>query len=379
MKCLEVKTFQGLDGLQQVAAQWDSLEQRSNDHHDCSVESVIAYVNQFGDPDKFLASLVYDGNRLIAAIPTQTEKTLRVFSTAKNLASHWFPGRSGILDPQYHASELAGHLLHGLEKAGISALELDWLHNESQFATAVSEWAKQRGLAKSRALRFESGITLLANSWEAFQESWSKNRKRFLRRAENRLAEQGDLYLVCAHDQDADRVDEYWDTCLKIEHGSWKGDQQSSLLTNPAANRYFRELVRSWHSRNRLQLYILKVNGRPIAFDLGYVKNGVAMSLKISYLADYAPYSPGHVLNAQVIRQMIAEGQIQSIDTVGELTAANRKWCETSYRCEKLELALPGWMNHSRVQIKDWMRTLKRTAKSFQGGQYSSSDSEATP
>lgn len=358
----KIKTIRGVESLRAYQSVWDQLEGRSPDHQDMSYDSLRSFCKYFDAENRLVSSLVFDNEKLIAALPVASSRQLGVFAVARNLSNEWFPGRSGLLDPDYDATSCVRYLLKGLQQAGISSLELDWQNSESGFAKSLRDWAEQQSCAMNEVSKFSCGWIQLADSWDAFIGDWSKNRRKFIRRSEERLAAEGPLYTVCVHDRPIEDLDRYLETCLSIEDRSWKGKQQSSLLQNPGALKHYRELVHQWHRDGRLQLYILKSNGRPIAFDLGYLKNRIANSIKISYLDDYARFSPGHVLNAMVIREMIRAGNVDRIDTLGELNEANRKWAQSSYDCTKLEIALPGWINQSRVQIKDWMRTLKRTA-----------------
>lgn len=363
MNCWEIKTVCGRERLEPYREAWNRLERRSQDHQEASYEAIHSYVGNLHRDNQLIVSMVFDGPRLVAALPVQRVMSLGMFATARNLACEWFPGRTGLLDPEYDPIDLTGHLLAGLQQQRLSTLELDWLHSGSLFGNAVRKWASQQGWQTSMTEKFPAGEIRLKADWESFIAGWSRNRKKFLRRAEAGLAKLGPLYLVSAHHQSSEEVDRYVDACLKIEDGSWKGAQATSLLKNPFARNHFRDLIQQWHATGRLQLYLLKSNGRPIAFDLGYCKHRVATSLKISYLADYARYSPGHVLSGMVIREMMHQRTCDQVDTVGELTEANRKWCADQYTCGKLEVALPGWFNQSRVQWKDWMRTIRQTAK----------------
>lgn len=358
----ETKIYHGLSGLASIADELNRLDRSSAERYDCSSRIIESYVRSFASEELFSIATVWENGKLLAALPYLAQRHLGVFQIARNLSNEWIPGRFAILEPNANTEDLIDKLLAGLATEGISSLEADFVTDDSHSVNHFLSWATKHRASANVIPKFQCGRIHLQKDWEQFTKGWSKNRRKFVRRNERKLNEEGPLYLVAAHRSDSKTVEAYFDECLKIEDRCWKGDAATSLLKNENALSCFRDSMKSWHQSGRLQLYLLKCNGRPIAFDFGYIKNRIASSIKISYLDNYAQFSPGHVLNALVVREMMADGSVDWIDTLGTLTCANQKWCQSSYQCQKVEIALPGLLNNSRVQIRDWMRTIKHVA-----------------
>jgi len=347
----------------QLQADWDALYEDAGQHQATARHAIVqAYLKTFGQDRPFEIACLREATarRLVAVLPLQTSRYLRWLTIAQNLANEWSPGLSGLLAADHDPADLVAGLMRGLAENGRTVLQLDWLSSESPFVQELRRLAACHKVLISSSSRFEVGKTMLAESWEVFTQDWSKKRRRFIRRATGQMQDLGEIRLICAHCQSAAEVREIWRQCVAIEAESWKGRAGTGIANHPAANDYFRQLVDTLHASGELRLYLLELAGRPIAYDLGYLHRRVATSLKVSYLPEFADYSPGHVLNSLVVQHMIDSGDVDWIDTVGELNDANAKWCSASYTCLKLELSLEGWLGRTLVGARDWMRTVKR-------------------
>ncbi len=68
------------------------------------------------------------------------------------------------------------------------------------------------------------------------------------------------------------------------------------MVSQPMVARFFRDCYEDFANCGIARLFALQVGGRMIAFDLGYVMDGIYSSCKISYLPEYHRCSPGVVL-----------------------------------------------------------------------------------
>jgi len=162
------------------------------------------------------------------------------------------------------------------------------------------------------------------------------------------------------HLQDWSEVQRVWNECLQVESLGWKGQNGSDLASNYKAKTYHEKLLHELYQTGELRLYTLELDDRLIAYDLGYVKQRVATSMKVSYHPEFTAYSPGHVLNSLVIQDLIQKQEADWIDTVGELNEANSKWCRESYLCQRVEVSLNSWVSRTTVRSREWLRAIKR-------------------
>lgn len=376
MNNYQLKLIRGVDQFKACAAQWDQLLAASRCHHaNLQAELLASFVEAFSDGRPMVVVCVCDGDRWVAAFPLLLSRQAGVISTAETPNNCWSMGKTLLLNQQDVAQENSDHgdkthqifslIAEGFVQLGSPLLIMDWISGEDDANRRFIKWAEEQAFSVELVTRYQSGKTILKSSWEQYTSEWSRSRRRFVRKSESNLQEKGKTELVAAHELSLDEAMGLFDQCLAMEVRGWKGQSSTAISQTPAAERYYRDKIRILHKHQSLLFYVLQVDGKSIAFDLGYKKNRVATSLKISYDPDYAAYSPGHVLNAFVIREMIAGGEIDWIDTIGELTPATKRWCQESYPCIRVRIATRGWLNHRLVQASGWLRTIKSVAQSM--------------
>jgi CelD/BcsL family acetyltransferase involved in cellulose biosynthesis len=126
-----------------------------------------------------------------------------------------------------------------------------------------------------------------------------------LRRLERRLEEVGEItYLDNADGQ----VPNALERCMKLEASGWKGREGTAMISNPASDRFYRELVDLARARGWLRICSLMVGERIAAFELDLDYAGQRFSLKAGYDEDLGRLSPGKVLQMRVLEAAVARG-----------------------------------------------------------------------
>lgn len=86
-------------------------------------------------------------------------------------------------------------------------------------------------------------------------------------------------------------------------------------------------LVRHWAEQGWLRLFLMRgPGGEIIAFQLCARYRGVVISLKIGQLAAYDRYSPGQVLQLQILRRLFEDPDVGIFDLLGPATAHKLRW-----------------------------------------------------
>ena len=99
--------------------------------------------------------------------------------------------------------------------------------------------------------------------------------------------------------------------------------------------------------RGLLDLWLLKLDGKTIAFEYCHFAKGVCLSHKISFDPNWERFSPGRLLRYFQLQQYHDDPTCRELDTLGVLCEAKAKWITRRYRCSRLYLAvgrgLPSW------------------------------------
>lgn len=360
---LDLIRIKSREEFQMYQQPWDRLYQECPQHQATARHALVS---------AYWAAFVYDRTaeilglaeretgELVAAFPLGWHKLMRIVPYGKNFSNPWTLGFVGLLSPRWSNQSLKPHLRSAFAALGQPMLTWDFVSDENPVAERLLTDNLLVGATVQRVDLFSVGKTMLKATWDEFIADWSKNRRRFIRRASDQLRELGDYRMVAWHTASWTEAQSAWQACLEIESRGWKGQDRSDIQSNPPARQYYEEVLRHLHHTGELRFYTLELNGRTIAYDFGYLHQRVATSLKVSYDPDFAAHSPGHVLNSLVIQDLIQHQEADWIDTVGELNEANSKWCRESYRCQRLEIGLPGGWSQHAVKSRAWLRGWKR-------------------
>ena len=138
-------------------------------------------------------------------------------------------------------------------------------------------------------------------SWAQFLSGKTYQFRRFLRRPVEALAELGAItyHQYDDHDSACTGMEEY----IAIDAESWKAMHGESMALESNASAYYRELIRRFSEIGKVQIWILRIDGRAVA---GYVclsHNRILSFIKTSHVASIASarYAPGRVLLAHIV------------------------------------------------------------------------------
>jgi CelD/BcsL family acetyltransferase involved in cellulose biosynthesis len=355
--------IRSLSEFEACHAQWHDLYNRSSQRQATARhELVAAYWQAFLSTASVQIHVITEptSGRWIAALPTYQHRLWRMLPTSQNFSSPWCLGLTGLVSSEHDTTLLVKQLLASVGRTGSMMLTLDLVSHEDHFVQSLLESRSAGTRLVNLVDLFRVGKTMLEPTWEAFAKDWSKKRRRFIRRACDQMSEVGRYQMKPLHSAAWSDIESAWTACLQVESCGWKGQQGSDLASNPPARMYYETLLRSLYQTGELRFYGLELDERLIAYDLGYLKQRVATSLKVSYHPDYTDYSPGHVLNRLVIQDLIEKQEADWIDTVGELNDANSKWCRDSYPCQRIEVSLDHWASRTTVRSREWLRAIKR-------------------
>ncbi len=143
--------------------------------------------------------------------------------------------------------------------------------------------------------------------------AFKPKKRKELRRVRARLEDQGALALeTLAAEGDA----ELWaNEFLLIEAAGWKGGAATALASSAEGRRFFVDAVSRAHQAGTLDFHRLTLDGRVIAAIVNFVEGGAGYSFKIAYDEDFAKYSPGVLLEIEMMRALEGREGLSFIDS----------------------------------------------------------------
>ncbi len=199
-------------------------------------------------------------------------------------------------DPTWHRVVLPGFV----DPERLRTLALHLFDLTERLAARSRGGPLEVGLAEGIARR----VVDLEGDAAAWWDRRGSKFRRNLRRARRRADEAGVTFV----DLDADDDGSLIDRLVAIEAQGWKGAEASGIAS-PDMQRFYREMVGRLDEAGRLRASIaVDADGRDLAFILGGVRGDVYRGLQLSYVADAASLSLGHLLQWREVEALAAAG-----------------------------------------------------------------------
>lgn len=172
----------------------------------------------------------------------------------------------------------------------------------------LAERLAARGRDSPLEVGLAEGISRRVVDLDGDADAWwgrrSSKFRRNLRRARRRADELGVGFTDLHDDPDGSLLDRL----VAIEAQGWKGAEASGIAA-PEMQRFYRDMVRRLDATGRLRASIaVGPDGRDLAFILGGVRGATYRGLQLSYVADAAALSLGHLLQWRAVDALAEEG-----------------------------------------------------------------------
>jgi hypothetical protein len=198
------------------------------------------------------------------------------------------------------------------------------------------------GMTHAADERFRIGVVDIdeqGGNWQAYQESWSGNHRRHMRKALRRAEEEGDVQMDVRHPRSTAEIETLLREGFEVEHRSWKGREGTSVLTSPEAWQFYLRQGTRLAEHGNLELAFLRFRGQSIAFEYGWTAQGVYYTPKVGFDDGFARFSPGQLLRYFALQNAFANRERRAIDFLGPLSDATSKWITASYPISRLVVA----------------------------------------
>jgi CelD/BcsL family acetyltransferase involved in cellulose biosynthesis len=102
---------------------------------------------------------------------------------------------------------------------------------------------------------------------------------------------------------------------LRLEAAGWKGRAGTAMSCHPDHEAFFRVLVEEFARDDQLQLWFLEAAGTPVAAQCNLISGDTVFHFKIAYDESVAHYSPGVLLELEMLEEFHADQRLQRIDS----------------------------------------------------------------
>ncbi|MGH2952434.1 MAG: GNAT family N-acetyltransferase [Solirubrobacterales bacterium] len=249
--------------------------------------------------------------------------------------SNWHtPAFSPVVEDEEALAEL---VRAALERTRVR-LDLAFVDEASPAIETCVRVSEAGGFRLSSRALLRSPYLDIEGDWQAYEDQLPSRKKKKYRRFRRRLDEQGEVSIELSDGTSG--LSELLRQGFEIEAAGYEDRPGTAIIARPETKRFYTEVAEWAAERGWLRLWMLRLDGAPIAFGYGLEHDRVYFDLKIGFEPRYAALGPGVLL----LRERLQYAFTASLRTYEFLGAPERHkldWTETLRGRMKLQVFAP--------------------------------------
>lgn len=224
----------------------------------------------------------------------------------------------------------------------------------------------RRGIGYSVRHNYPSYVLPLPESFEAYLATRSSKFRNHLKRTLRKVEALGGVDVIDYSDSNVDRTSsgqafgDLFAAVLEVERHSWKHAHGSALSAVPRQAFFFEELAKRATVPPRLHLQVLRIDGRPVAHNIGTWLGDTYFYLKTSVDDEFKSVGAATYLRAKLFEWVFAQ-RLRVIDFPAEPYEWERQWAD-DVRWHKTLVVYGRTMTGQTLRLVDAVRHRKATA-----------------
>lgn len=304
------------DHLEPLTDEWEELAERTHAPPFVRPGWIGAWRGAFGR-GRLRLFVLRRGDRLAALIPLEQRRGALRSPTNEHTPEF------GLLAVDEDA---AGALARAVFAHGARAVVVAWLDADGTALAVLRSAARDAGYRDLISPMARSPYIIGRRDLREHERRLSRNLRHDVQRRLRRLCEAGAVSVqVC---DGTDRLEELLEEGFRVERHSWKGDGGTAIGSRAETLRFYTEVARWAASEGWLRLAFLRLDERPIAFQLDLEAGGTYRSLKIGYDATYERFSPGKLLAYTMVSRAMSKG-LATYELLGTDEPWKERWTNT--------------------------------------------------
>lgn len=250
---------------------------------------------------------------------------------------------------------VASSFLDWTEKKAWHICELNCLSPRSEAAAHLIQQLRVRGWSSFR--RDRSFVTVeLPDNWESFLKQLSSKERG---KVGNRLRRLEARHQLCfRRSETIAELPKLLDTLFTLHQKRWGSRGEPGSFSLPERLQFYREMCPLLAARNWLELWVMEMDGVPVAAQIGLRYGDSVSSLQEGFDTDYSSDSVGYVLRSHVIRFCIASGARKYEFLAGDQESKQRWGAEVGNYTD-IRFAHPGAPGFTVLHASEWARSCK--------------------
>jgi CelD/BcsL family acetyltransferase involved in cellulose biosynthesis len=248
-------------------------------------------------------------------------------------------------------------------------VRLRYLPEDSVASGRLLEALRRQGCVTTMAPAAPNPFVALDDTWDAYYATRSRSLKKANNLAANRLKKAGDISIewLAPGAGDASAVDRVLSAVTGISQRSWKVETGNSL-DSPGPQAFIRRLSRIAHERGWLSVWLLALDGKPLAMEYQLVADGSAYALRADFDAECErlQISPGSHLSRHLLERLFGKGLTRYFMGPGN-NAYKYRWTEQAAQTYELTAYSDSFSGRSlatwELKLKPVLRRLRERVR----------------
>jgi CelD/BcsL family acetyltransferase involved in cellulose biosynthesis len=329
------------EAFRTLKREWNELLQQSENTAVCLThEWVFSWWQCFAGNSTLHIVAIRDGaGRLIALAPMAVSVSpYRGVSIKKIsfMANGHSPCADFIVHREHQQEGLAALFSCLSRYTSWQLVELQALSGGSQTLSFMRESAKRAGLPAGLQESIETPFIPISSSWDEFLGSKSAKFRKVLRNKINRAEKAGDITVERRPVRRGDDVT--LNDMARVSNRSWKKQIGTDLETSPKSRLFLRAIADQFGQAGATEVWFLKKNGQPIAFEFHVTYNQVVHPIRADYDESFRHISPGSVLEYRILKTLFDEHKVREYNSCGHTYEYLLRWSDETRKHYTLEL-----------------------------------------
>ena len=278
-----------------LIAAWDGLADRTNAVPFARPGWLLPWAEAAGA--RLEPFTVWRGGRLAGILPIIVNR--RHLRTPADWHTPWL---EAVVEDQEALHALAADLA----ATRLPRITVDFVLAGHATAEASSLWLQAAGYLMSPRPRLESPFLAVESTWEDYLGTLSAHRRSELRRRARKLEAAGRVTREVLDGSEG--LPGLLDQAFAVEASGWKGRRGTAIASDPAVEHFYRRIAAWGEERGWLRLAFLRLDGRPLAFDLALEAGGRHYLFKTGYDPAFTALSPGLLLRLHMLERAFTLG-----------------------------------------------------------------------
>jgi CelD/BcsL family acetyltransferase involved in cellulose biosynthesis len=336
--------------IDEITQLWEALCERTADDNAYYTPGYArALLNNINKGDVIFV-LAWDSSDLIGLLPVTRQEFAVPFLGSGGSAwrTKYTFGCMPLIDRD-RADAAAELLLDGLTALGPAEWVLPTVNAQGASCAALVRSLNRRGAPWFFANSFQRASLESSCSYDEYtQRHLAPKRRKGIERNRRRLQELGTLTFE-SH-TDGAGLERAVTSFLDVEASGWKGRKGTALACAPADAAFARAAFTTRMGQSSCRADLLLLDGKAIAVSLTIFAGRTGFTIKCCYDEDFRSFSPGLVLELEMIRSLLTDKWADRLDaaTAGS-HVIDGLWSD---RIEVADLAFSLAPRHAHARLK---------------------------